>query len=317
MDDNRCAEVANNIINDILRKIPRPNYSELPLLYNELDEIAREVCKVLTCSRFFDAESLTVRFSEMTEQDVAYLIKRNPNVMVPFFVMICGFSVRELERLYGIQNVYSLRESVDEHKLKEFSRVIRELLEHELSLETVLYKFYKNWEEHQKRHRRAREVEEYVASVLRGKGYNVEKVSIECKGKKREIDCAILPPDAAPEDRSVLVAIQIRTGVFRDLVKRAKEYSTEFDELMECYPNVKFVVVYLVSPHEKRRLEKIRRQIESERSGKRPYDLILLTRQDVEDLLIKKLEEWGMPHRPHLGLGASQPVRPKGVSGSV
>lgn len=296
MNDSGHVKDDDSIINDILKKIPRPNYNELQPLYNMLDEMSKEIYTILTCSKFFEVKFRTIRFNEMTEQDIAYLIKKKPNVMVPFFVMICGFSVRELERLYGIQNVYSLRESIDEHKLKKFSRVIKELLKHELSLETVLYKFYKNWEEHQKRHRRAQEVEEYVMNILKKKGYNVRKDIVEIEGKKREIDCAILPPSATSIDKNILVAIQIRTGVFRDLVKRAKEYSTEFDELMERYPEAKFVVVYLVPLHEEKKLEKIRKQIESERSGKRPYDLVLLTKQDVENLLIKKLEEWGIPH---------------------
>jgi hypothetical protein len=205
--------------------------------------------------------------------------------------MICGFSVRELERLYGIKDVYTLRTNIkDERKLNAFAEAIVDNLRYPLSLEAVLYKFYKNWEEHQKRHYRGREAEEFVIEVLKKYGYDAGKIKVLCKGKEREIDCAI-PPDS----QNLRVAIMIRRGVFRDLVKRAKEYSAEFDELMECYPNVKFVVVYFVSPHERERMNEIRSRIESEREGKRPYDLIILTSEEITEVLLKKLKEWGVP----------------------
>jgi len=38
-----------------------------------------------------------------------------------------------------------------------FADLVRSLLAHPLRLETVLYKFYKNWEEHQRRHWRGEE----------------------------------------------------------------------------------------------------------------------------------------------------------------
>ena len=84
----------------------------------------------------------------------------------------------------------------------------------------------------------------------------------------------------------------IRHGVFRDLVKRAKEYSTEFDELVECFPDIKFVVIYFVPLHERHRISEIRSKIKAEREGKRPYDLIILTPDEVNSVLLRKLEEW-------------------------
>jgi len=278
----------DEIVEEILRRIPRPNYSELPSLYEDLDELTRKIGHILINSKYFDPETSSIRFDEADVDGIINLISSDPESMVPFFVMVCGFSVRELERLYGVSSIYSLRKSLsNEAKIKQFAMAIVDNLKHPVHLETLLYKFYKNWEEHQKRHYRGREAEEFVISKLREYGYDAGKVKVRCKDREREIDCAI------PKDPSKLrVAIMIRRGVFRDLVKRSKEYSTEFDELVECYPNVKFVVVYFVSPHERDRLDEIRSSIEGEREGKRPYDLIILTPEEITTTLIKRLEEW-------------------------
>jgi hypothetical protein len=40
-------------------------------------------------------------------------------------------------------------------------------------------------------------------------------------------------------------------------------------------------------------LKEFRERIESERVGKRPYDLVILTKEDLNELL-KKLKEWGI-----------------------
>jgi hypothetical protein len=276
------------IIDMILAKIPKPNYDEIPDLYHMLDDMVREIVKNLVKYGLLEQENLLVRFDRADESTIKKLILEKPDTMIPFFVMICGFSERELERLCEIRNVYRLGKSA-EKKAAEFAKIIKKHLKYSYCLETVIYKFYKNWEEHQKRHFRGRKAEELVRSVLIEHGYNAGKIKVVCGGKEREIDYAI-PPDS----RNIRVAIMVRYGVFKDLVKRAKEFSTEFDELVKCYPNVKFVVVYLVSQHEKSRIEEIRKRIEAEREGKRPYDLIILTEDELKDLP-KKLEEWGVP----------------------
>ena len=275
------------LVGEILRKIPRPNYSELPALYEEIDQMTKEIGKILTQSKIFEDKTMLIRFDESDVPTIAKLVNENSDVMVPFFVMICGFSVRELERLYNITNIYSLRNTDDLEKITLFAEAIKDNLKHPLHLETALYKFYKNWEEHQKRHYRGRKAEKFVKEVLEQNGYRAGKIKVLCKGKEREIDCAI-PPD--PDN--LRVAILVRRGVFRDLIKRAKEYSSEFDELIECYPDVKFVVIYFVSPHERYRMNDIRARIEAERKNKRPYDLVILTPEEVTTELVNRLEEW-------------------------
>ena len=277
-----------DIIDEILKKIPRPNYSEFPELYKELDQMTKEIGRILIMSKLFDKAKCIMKFNEAGPDTISELILKNPKVMIPFFVMVCGFSERELERLYGIKGLYSMRTSLNYHKLKAFVNAVLDQLRHPISLETLLFKFYKNWEEHQKRHYRAR-FEKLVIDFLKSRGYAAGKIKITIGNKEREIDCAI-PPD--PKNPQVIV--QIRRGVFKDLVKRAKEFSAEFDEILQHFPYVKFVVVYFISPHEQERMNEILSRIMGEREGKRPYDLVILTLEELE-LLARKLEEWGVP----------------------
>ncbi len=158
---------------------------------------------------------------------------------------------------------------------------MRSPLAHPLRLETVLYKFY-NWEEHQRRHWRGRRAENEVCGAVEARCGNAVKYVLLCGGKRREIDCAV------PRDKPV-VAINVRVGVGEDRAKRIKEFATELKEVKEC--GVKhFVVVYFVPEHEKNKLEEIRAEFMREA----PFDLVILTREELE-LLVKKLKEWGVP----------------------
>jgi hypothetical protein len=282
------SSIIDSIIDEILAKIPKPNYDEMPDLYHTLDGMARRIVESLIKHGLLEQGNLLVRFDKADESIIKELILENPDTMIPFFVMICGFSERELERLYGIRSVYGLGEHA-ERRAAELTKAIKKYLKYPYHLETVIYKFYKNWEEHQKRHFRGRRAEELVRRVLVEHGYDAGKTRVVCGGEEIEVDCAI------PRSGNMQVAIMVRHGVFRDLVKRAKEFSTEFDGLMKCYPGVRFVVVYLVSQHEKGRINEIRKRIEAEREGKRPYDLIILTEDELRELLPRKLEEWGVP----------------------
>jgi len=169
-------------------------------------------------------------------------------------MIICGLTDRGLETKHGIRNVYTLARSARAHEgrleeLRRFAMVVKEHLKHPLSLETVLCKFYKNWKEHQRRHYRGRWAERLVCEVLKKHDYSAGKIKVKCEDggreMEREIDCAI-PPIKPPRGQPAVI-IQVRYGVMKDLVKRAKEFSAEFDEILRCFPNhdkVKFVVVY-------------------------------------------------------------------------
>ncbi len=158
---------------------------------------------------------------------------------------------------------------------------MRSLLAHPLRLEIVLYKFY-NWEERQRRHWRGRRAENEVCTAVKARCGNAGKYVLLCGGKRREIDCAV------PRDKPV-VAINVREGVGEGRAKRIKEFAAKLKEAKEC--GVKyFVVVYFVPEHEKSKLEEIRAEFLREA----PFDLVVLTREELE-LLVKKLREWGVP----------------------
>ena len=146
----------------------------------------------------------------------------------------------------------------------------------------MLYKFYKNWEEHQRRHWRGRRAENEVCTAVKARCGNAGKYVLLCGGKKREIDCAV------PRDEPV-VAINVRVGVEEDRAKRIKEFAAELKEVKEC--GVKyFIIAYLVPEHEKGKLEEIRAEFLKEA----PFDLVVLTREELESLA-ERLREWGVP----------------------
>jgi len=277
------------VVVKILEKIPRPNLEELWGLYEELDKMTKRVLEVLMLSEHFEKESFRIRFDEMGASDIEELIMKDREVMIPFFAMICGLSIRELERLFGIKDVYNLRGikkigKRSKRKLKEFAEVVSDLLQHPLTLETVAYKFYKNWEEHQKRHFRGRRVQDAVTEGLKKYGFDVGRIELELVDQKREIDCAI-PPDP----NNIEIAIQVRTGVRRDLAKRAKEFSSEYDEMAQHYPNIGFIPVYVGYGID---INDARKVIESERKGKRPYlaTVVSLSPEEAVGELVKVLQ---------------------------
>jgi hypothetical protein len=268
-------------VEEFLKKIPRPSVEDIPELYRELDEMTRRIAEILTASSLYNAGAQEVDFGKAASEDLVELISKDPEAMVPFFVMITGLSHRELKRR-GLGGVYSLRRTRNREKLKPLAELARSLLAHPLRLETVLYKFYKNWEEHQRRHWRGRRAENEVCEAVEARCRNAGKYVLLCGGKRREIDCAV------PRDKP-FVAINVRVGVGEDRAKRIKEFATELKEVKEC--GVKhFVVVYFVPEHEKNKLEEIRAEFMREA----PFDLVVLTREELE-LLVKKLREWGVP----------------------
>lgn len=268
--------------NFILKDHPRPNITELPGLYAELDALAERVEKVIRGlpNRLLDEE--IIQFGEMSKSEFEQLVSKDPDVMIIAFTRVCGLSDREFSRLFGLRDVYKLRGSwhTDEEGRSIFARSVMSLLPKRMHIETFLYTFYKMWEEHQKRHRRAR-YEDEVRAFFEAHGYDCKKIT-----RPIEVNGAIPP-------KNPLVVMQVRTGVRKDLVKRAKEFSSEFDNSINAFPKAKFIVIFRVPLHELGRRDEIRQVIIEQRREKRPYDAVLF--QDELENALKKLEEWGIP----------------------
>jgi hypothetical protein len=243
--------------------------------------MTRRIAEILTASSLYNAETQEVDFGKATSEDLVELLSKDPEVMVPLFVMTTGLSHRELKRC-GLGGAYSLRRARDREKLRPFADLVRSLPAHPLRLETVFYKFYKNWEEHQRRHWRGHKAEKDTCEVIARYYRDVGRRKFQCGGKRREIDCAV------PRDKPV-VAINVRVGVGEDRAERIRKFAAELKEAKEC--GVKyFVVVYFVPEHEKNKLEEIRAEFMREA----PFDLVVLTREELESLA-EKLREWGVP----------------------
>jgi hypothetical protein len=56
------------------------------------------IAEILTASSLYNAGAQEVDFGRATSEDLVELICKDPEVMVPFFVMITGLSHRELKR---------------------------------------------------------------------------------------------------------------------------------------------------------------------------------------------------------------------------
>lgn len=262
---------------------PRPNIKELPGLYALLDKQVQRVDTLIRSlpKDLFEKEKEIINFGRMTKKEFRELIAQDPDVMVIAFTRICGLSVREFYRVFGLKEVYKLRNSDwagEEENEDVFIESIMELLPKRMHIETFLFTFYKMWEEHQKRHYRAK-FEEDVRAFFRSHGYDCKKIT-----QPTEVNGAI-PPNK-PQ-----IVMQIRAGVRRDLVKRAKEFGLEHEESLKHFPNSKFIVVYKIPLHELDRREDIRRTIQ--KHAVKPFDAILF--QDELEGFLETLEIWGVP----------------------
>ena len=272
-----------------LEDYPRPNIEELGELYDVLDDLAMRVERAIRNlpRHLFDSEKEIIHFGEMSKRELSELIGGDPQVMVIAFNRAFGLSDREFARLFGLENVYKLRESWDSNQEGRdiFVGAIGSLLPNQMHLETFLYTFYKMWEEHQKRHYRAR-FENHVRRFFRSHGYDCGKIT-----KPTEVNGAI--PSTNPR-----VVMQVRTGVRKDLVKRAKEFSSELEASIEAFPHARFLVIFKIPKHELKRREEIRQVIKDKRKGRRPYDAVLF-QDELKDSL-DKLKEWSIPKSTHL-----------------
>lgn len=267
-----------------LEDYPRPNKQELPGLYAELDKLLLRVEKTIKKlpKRFLDKE--IIRFGKIGEFELKKLISEDPEMMVKALTRVCGLTVRECSRLFGLKEVYRLCSSKnwipggkDENL---FIKIVMDLLPEEMCLETFLYTFYKMWEGDQRRHYRAK-FEKEIRKFFRARGYNCEKIT-----KPIEADAAIPPDDPR-------VLIQTRVGVIRDLEKRAKEFNSEFTHTTREFPDARFVVIYNIPPHELGRRDEFRQKILGRRIGRRSYDAVFF--QDELELALQRFKEWRIP----------------------
>ncbi len=280
---------------------PRPNIKELPGLYAELDTLIQHAETAIRSlpERLFNRGTEVIHFREMTENEFRGLIGQDPNVMIIAFTRVCGLSDREFSRLYGLENVYRLRESWqnDQDSANTFVKTMLQLLPKQMHLETFLYTFFRMWEEHQKRHHRAR-FEEDVRTFFNTHGYECRKIT-----HPTEVNGAIPPENPR-------LVMQVRTGVRKDLVKRAKEFSSEFDRSIEAFHNAKFMVVFKIPPHELEKRDDIRQVIIDQRKGKKPYDIVLF--QDELEEALRRLEKWHIEKSDSLHLWSAD-ARSKNV----
>jgi hypothetical protein len=67
--------------------------------------MTRRIAEILTTSSLYNAGSQEVDFGKATSEDLVESVSKDPEVMVPFFVMITDLSHREVKRR-GLGGVY-------------------------------------------------------------------------------------------------------------------------------------------------------------------------------------------------------------------
>lgn len=266
---------------------PRPSDEELPDMYEDIDEMVHTAENELR-EHFEITESPDerIQFGEATSEDFLNAIDANHKAMIALFQKVAGLPDREFERQYGVRGVGSRfrdRKSSlkDVDDAQEFADALAELMPESLSLETVLYTFYKSWEGDQRRFYRMRYESEFL-EFLNEEGYAA------WKGNSLPGEPDIVIPDTEPYE----VIGEIRVIQQKDKQKRFKEFRTEAHEAHENFDDINFVVVANLGRQylESHGRETVRSEITKD--GASEIDAVFF--HDERDDFIKQLEEWGV-----------------------
>ncbi|WP_331232208.1 hypothetical protein [Natronorarus salvus] len=265
---------------------PKPNLDELPELYTDLDHLLVDVEQTLR--EHFEVRTKNgvdmIFFGEADQDTYLEAIHADRDTMIPFFQKIAGVPDRELERLYGVANFNRFRTRKSDFYTEEeaiiFANAMVDLLPDNLYLETPLYTFVKMWENDQRRHVRARyerDVREYLDSC----GFS------NFKGNSLPGEPDFVVPNTEPYE----VIGEVRVIQPRDYKKRFKEFGSEARAAEIHFPNAKFVAVAHVGRQIERRNRAELRKMLYESSAAEIHAAFF---QDELNLLVNKLEEWGI-----------------------
>lgn len=273
---------------------PRPSQDELPGMYEDIDEMTTRAERLIRDN--FDVKPADgeerIQFDEADTDDYLSLLDSDHEVMVAVFQKVAGLPDREAERQYGITDVGSrLRDRKSSFEgyddAEKLAEILEEIMPESLSMETMLYTFYKSWEADQRRFYRMR-YESEILDFLDENGYP----SFKGNALPGEPDFVI--PDAEPYE----VIGEVRVIQKKDKEKRFKEFRSEAEEAKDNFGDVYFVAVanlgkqYLSS----RDREAVRSEITKD--GVSEIDLVVF--HDERDMFLDKLAEWGVSKQQKL-----------------
>lgn len=275
---------------------PRPSEEELPEMYEDIDNMVRTAETELRnhFQVINNSDEERILFGEASSEDYLKAIDSDHEAMIALFQKITGLPDREFERQYGVRGVGSrFRDRkttlIGVDGAERFAEALAELMPESLSMETVIYSFYKAWEGDQRRFYRMR-YEGEILEFLRENGYNAWKGN----GLPGEPDIVI--PDSVPYE----VMGEIRVIQQKDKQKRFKEFRTEAHEAHDYFDNINFIVVANLGRQylEDHGHETVRSEIT--KNGRSEIDAVFF--HDERDEFIQQLEEWGVSKNPQQSL---------------
>jgi hypothetical protein len=266
---------------------PRPSQSELPDMYEDIDEMAKTAEQELR-NHFTITQTPEerIQFGEATPEDFLKAIDADHGAMIAFFQKVTGLPDREFERQYGVRGIGSrFRDRKTSLKYVEdaqtFAEALADLMPESLSLEAALFAFYKSWEGDQRRFYRMRYESEFL-EFLNEEGYEA------WKGNSLLGEPDIVIPKSGPYD----VIGEIRVIQQKDKQKRFKEFRTEAHEAHENFADINFVVVANLGRQylEDHGRETVRSEINKD--GTSEIDVVFL--DDEREDFLKQLYDLGV-----------------------
>lgn len=274
---------------------PRPSEEELPDMYEDIGEMT-QTAEELFREHFTITEhngEERVQFEDADTDTYLEFLDADHKVSVAVAQKITGLPDREFERQYGIGGIgQRLRNrkttfyGVDD--AEKFAEVLNELMPDSLSLEALLYAFYKSWEGDQRRFYRMR-YEDDIRQLLSENGYPT------FKGNSLPGEPDFVIPDTEPYE----VIGEVRVIQKTDKEKRFKEFRSEASEAKDNFGDIKFVAVANLGKQylETRDREEVRAEIT--KNGTSDIDAVVF--HDERGDFIETLEIWGISRQEKLG----------------
>jgi hypothetical protein len=278
-----------------ISKWPRPSEEELPDMYDDINKMTKRAEELLrehfTITEHNGEER--VQFRDAGAETFLEFLDADHKVSVAVAQKITGLPDREFERQYGItgigqrlRNRKTTFHGVDD--AEKFAEVLDELIPDSLSLETLLYTFYKSWEGDQRRFYRMR-YEDDIRQFLTENGYPT------FKGNALAGEPDFVIPDTEPYE----VIGEVRVIQKTDKEKRFKEFRSEATEAKDSFGEVKFVAVANLG---KQYLEiRDREDVRAEITKNDTSDIDVVVFHDERDEFIEKLENWGVSKQEKIG----------------
>jgi hypothetical protein len=247
-------------------------------------------------THFVVSDSDEIHFNEANVNHYLAALDTNHEVMVALFQKVAGLPDREFERQYGVSGIGSRLRGrkttfTGYEDAERFAEALTELMPATLSMEAVLYTFYKSWEANQRRFYRMR-YEDEILDFLNDNQYQA------WKGNSLPGEPDIVIPETEPYE----VVGEVRVIQQKDKEKRFKEFRSEASEAKASFgEDTYFIAVANLGKQylEERDRETVRSEITKNDTSE--IDAVFF--HDERDKMLKQLEAWDVSQDPQQRLG--------------